>query len=182
MEMVSWLRLISYQLSMIIGIDNGSCSGAMVALTGEGDIMGYTKLPSKRADKKQVLDLEQFVEWIIDWEEPIDLVAVEQPLHFARSIQAMRSMALCYGHLEGVCYGMQWEHVGIGVREWQNAMLGYFAKGQSKQAAWKAAIKLAPTEEQFSVDSNKRRAKPHDGVVDAYLIGKYALKNKWKKG
>ena len=167
---------------MIIGVDNGSCSGAMVAFTDDGDIMGYTKLPSKKVDKKQVLDLEKFVEWVIEWEEPIELVAVEQPLHFARSIQAMRSMALCYGHIEGVCFGMQWDHVGIGVREWQNAMLGYFAKGQSKQAALKAARKLTPMGENFSIDSNKTRSKAHDGVVDAYLIGKYAIKNKWKKG
>ena len=167
---------------MIIGVDNGSCSGAMVAFTDDGDIMGYTKLPSKRVDKKQVLDLEEFVMWIIEWEEPIELVAVEQPLHFARSIQAMRSMALCYGQIEGVCFGMQWEHVGIGVREWQNAMLGYFAKGQSKKAAWRAARKLTPMDEKLSVSNKRMGAKPHDGVVDAYLIGKYAIKNKCKKG
>jgi hypothetical protein len=160
---------------MIVGVDNGSCSGAMVALTDDGEVLGYTRLPAYKPKKQpKELVLEEFVEWVKMWEEPVSLVAVERPLTFSRSVQAMRSMALCYGQIQGLCAGLGWRHEGIDVRAWQNAMLGYFPKGQSKRAALRKARQLAPSEKWCSSRGNK----PHDGIVDAYLIGMYALEKK----
>ena len=156
---------------MIIGVDNGSCSGAAVALdTTDGSIMGYTTLPQHRVHKKTELDIAGFCDWVIDLDETPELVAVEMPLSFARSSQAMRSMALCYGQLHGVCVGLQWPHRGIFVREWQKKMLGKFPKGTSKEAAFKAAQKLEPDELWLKSEYAKT---PHDGIIDAYLIARY---------
>ena len=74
---------------------------------------------------------------------------------------------------------MQWPHEGISVRQWQNEMLGYFPKGKSKQAALKVAKKLAPKGTNFKTVQTAQ-AKANDGVVDAYLIGKFAIENNCK--
>jgi len=177
-ETVSWLRLISYQLSMIIGIDNGACSGAAVAISSwDGAVIGYTRLPSHKVGKKTELDMIRFRDWVLDFKLPPVNIVIEEPLHHAPSSQSMRSMAMCYGQLIGLCTGMAWPWEGLPVREWQRDMLGKFPKGMSKKYALAKAKELAPEEQWFAT---ARSQKPHDGIVDAYLMATREYEQNYK--
>lgn len=158
---------------MIIGIDNGACSGAVVALSDwDGALLGYTTLPNHKVRGKTELDLLAFRDWVCGFKAPPALIGVEEPLHHAPSSQAVRSMALCYGQLKGLCCGMVWPHVGVTVAEWQKEMLGKFPKGQSKKFALKKASELLP-DETWTDPRKPRSTKAHDGIIDAYLIARY---------
>lgn len=158
---------------MIIGIDNGSCSGAAVALSAwDGEVIGYTSLPNHKVRNKTELDMIGLRDWILSFNLPPASIVVEEPLHHAPSSQSIRSMALCYGQIMGLCTGMAWRCEGVTVREWQSQMLGKFPKGQSKKYAMREATKRCPKEKWL--DPNKPRSKkPHDGIVDAFLIAAF---------
>ena len=158
---------------MIIGIDNGACSGAAVALSAwDGEVLGYTSLPNHKVRNKTELDILGLRDWILSFELPPISIAVEEPLHHAPSSQSIRSMALCYGQITGLCAGMAWGYTGVAVREWQSEMLGKFPKGQSKKFAKKKAEELCKDEQWL--DPRKPRSKtPHDGIIDAYLIASF---------
>lgn len=162
---------------MILGIDNGACSGAIVALSAwDGELLGYTTLPNHKVKGKTQLDTRRLRQWVCDFELPPTVVAVEEPLHHAPSSQSVRSMGICYGQILGLCCGMFWHTESVTVNEWQKSMLGKFPKGQSKKAALKKAGQMEP--DQQWLDPRKPRARtPHDGIIDAYLIAKYAWKN-----
>lgn len=153
---------------MIVGVDNGACSGAAVAISSwDGAVLGHTRLPNYKNGKKTELDMIGFREWVLSFKLPVLRVVIEEPLHHAPSSQSMRSMALCYGNLGGLCTGMCWPWEGVSVRQWQKDMLGKFPKGQSKKYALAKANELAPDEEWLATTRSK---KPHDGIVDAYLM------------
>ena len=166
---------------MIVGIDNGSCSGAMCILDKWGDIVEYHTLPACREPceftgkmGKTKIDILQTVD-IIENYDPY-CIGIEKPLHFAGSIMAMRSMALCYGSLEAMCKIKDWPLSAIPPRVWQNRMLGKFGKGQSKEAALAAAQTLVPEEDWIP----KAKQVAHSGVIDAYLIARFTWENNCK--
>jgi len=153
---------------MIVGVDNGSCSGAAVAISSwDGALLGYTRLPSYKNGKKTELDMIAFRDWILSFECPPMRVVIEEPLHHAPSSQSMRSMALCYGQLTGLCTGMCWPWDAVSVREWQKEMLGKFPKGQSKKYAIAKAQEILPDEKCLATPRSKTS---HDGIVDAFLM------------
>lgn len=153
---------------MIIGIDNGSCSGAAVAISSwDGAVLGYTRLPNHKVGKKTELDMIGLRDWVLGFKLPPVNIIVEEPLHHAPSSQSMRSMALCYGQITGLCTGMAWPWEGLSVRQWQKDMLGKFPRGQSKKYALAKAKELRPDEQWLATPRSK---KPHDGIVDAYLM------------
>ena len=85
----------------------------------------------------------------------------------------MRSMAISFGKILGMAECRKWDIMCVSVHKWQKEMLGRVPRGQTKEAALKAATALAPEE---CWQKSKRASKPHDGMVDAFLIARYILK------
>lgn len=157
---------------MIVGIDNGACTGAAAAINQNGELLGYTTLPNHKVNNKTEIDLKSFRSWIEVFDTAPVLVAIEEPLAFAPSSQAVRSMAMCYGQLYGLCVGAGWPVTGVGVKKWQKDVLGKFPQGQSKKYAEAKASELLPKE--TWIDPRKPKARcAHDGIIDAYLIAHY---------
>ena len=158
---------------MIIGVDNGACSGAAAAISANsGALVSYTTLPNHKVRNKTEIDLGSFRDWVSNLETKPTAIIIEEPLHHAPSSQSMRSMAICYGQIYGLCMGMGWPCEGVLVKEWQKDMLGKIPKGQSKKYASSKAAYLEPS--QKWVDPRKPRAtKAHDGIIDAYLIAQW---------
>ena len=97
-------------------------------------------------------------------------LAIEEPLHHARSSQAIRSMALSFGKLLGLAESRQWKVNCVSVHKWQKSMLGRVPKGKTKEVALAVANDIAPEE---CWRKSKRASKPHDGLIDAFLIAHY---------
>jgi hypothetical protein len=153
---------------MVVGVDNG-LSGAWCVLQPDGSVVEYGIMPLTKFGGKSEIDPEALLATFRRFEGAS--VAVEEPLRFAPTLQAMRSMSISFGKILGLCAAAEIPLQRVQVRDWQNAKLGKFAKGKSKVAALKAAKKIWPGEK-FKVG---KMSGPHDGIVDAALIGLYAL-------
>ena len=154
---------------MIIGIDNG-LSGGLVAISEHtGAVIDKTIMPTLHRLKKREVDTRKVYEWVMSLESDF-LMAIEEPLHHAKSSQAVRSMALSFGKLLGLAESRQWNVKCVSVHKWQKVMLGRVPKGKTKEVALMVADKLAPEECWLK---SKRASKPHDGLIDAFLIARY---------
>ena len=158
---------------MIVGIDNGLDGGLCAISAHNGLIIDKRAMPTFKRSGKREIDVKTIYEWIADLNtEP--LIAVEEPLRHAKSSQAMRSMGISYGKILGMSESHGWEVRPIQVSEWQKAVLGKVPKSLTKVFALREATRLAPEENWVKSD---RCSTPHDGMVDAYLIGCYARIN-----
>ena len=154
---------------MIVGVDNGLDGGLTAISTHTGTIIDKTIMPTKQRSKRREVDTRKVYEWLMSLEGPF-LFAIEEPLHHAKSSQAVRSMGISFGKLLGLAESRQWETRCVSVHKWQKQMLGHIPKGKSKEAALWAAETLAPEE---CWQKSKRATKAHDGMVDAFLIARY---------
>jgi hypothetical protein len=162
---------------MIIGIDNGLDGGLVAISKTTGSIINKTIMPTQHRAGKREVDTRKLYDWIMSLGQCADdfLVAVEEPLKHAKSSQAVRSMGISFGKIVGLCESRQWAHCCVSVHKWQKKMIGNTPKGKTKEAAlWKAEC-LAPDE---CWQKSKRATKPHDGMVDAFLIAHY-IKDKY---
>jgi len=156
---------------IIIGIDNG-LDGALVA-NDHGSIIGFTVMPTVKRVVRGVLTNKREVDTVAvcDWIKQYGpcVVALEEPLEAAGSSQALRSMAMSYGHIRGGLQVLGIEVVPIDVNRWQAAMLPRGPKGTSKDRALLRASSIWTDQNWVPV----RCHTPHDGVVDAALISEY---------
>ena len=159
---------------MIIGVDNG-LNGGLVAISKQtGAVIDKTVMPTLQRSKKRETDARKVYEWVMALESDF-IFAVEEPLHHARSSQAVRSMALSFGKLLGLAESRGWDVRCVKVHNWQKSMLGHLAPPyDTKKAALGVANLLAPEECWLK---SKRCSKAHDGMVDAYLIACYIRKS-----
>tara|TARA_Y100001972_G_scaffold124805_1_gene174782 strand:- start:1658 stop:2149 length:492 start_codon:yes stop_codon:yes gene_type:complete len=157
---------------VIIGIDNGLTGGLVAISKCTGTVVDKTVMPTLHRLKKREVDTRKVYEWIMDLESDFEL-AIEEPLHHARSSQAVRSMALSFGKLLGLAESRQWKVNCVSVHKWQKVMLGRTPKGKTKEVALAVANEIAPEECWLK---SKRATKPHDGLIDAFLIARYMFK------
>jgi len=161
---------------MIVGVDNGLNGGLCAISAHAGDVILYAAMPTCLVGKKTETDVRAVKEWLLELNTDF-VLAIEEPLHFARTSQAMRSMALSFGKLIGMSESCGYEVERIQVAEWQKKMLVKWGKGQTKQAALRVANKLKP-DESWLATARSRVA--HDGIVDAYLLAEFYRTNKTK--
>jgi hypothetical protein len=161
---------------IVVGIDNG-LNGGLVAFCGKTNtIQDKICMPTKKRQSKSEVDIYKVDQWVEDLnlKKEETIVAIEEPLRHAKSSAAIRSMAISFGKLLALCELREWPYQCVQVRSWQNVMLGYFNKGQSKAKALQVATHLMPEENWLK---SNRCSKPHDGLIDAFLIANYV----WRK-
>jgi len=157
---------------MIIGIDNGLDGGLTAISRTTGAVIDKTVMPTLRRAGKREIDTYKLYQWILALDPCFSdlMIAIEEPLHHAKSSQAVRSMAMSFGKIKALCEIKDWDHCCVSVHKWQKNMLGHVPKGMTKEAAaWKAEC-LVPEE---CWQKSKRASKPHDGMIDAFLIARY---------
>ena len=154
---------------MIVGVDNGLDGGITAISAYTGAVIDKTIMPTKHRNKRREVDTRKVYEWLMELESPF-LFAIEEPLHHAKSSQAVRSMGISFGKLLGLAESRQWETKCVSVQKWQKKMLGFVPKGKTKEAALCKAEALATDE---CWQKSKRASKAHDGMVDAFLIARY---------
>jgi hypothetical protein len=154
---------------IIVGVDNGLDGGLAALSSHSGDLIDRIKMPTKRVGKKREVDSYAVYRWLSDLHSPY-VLAIEEPLPHAKSSQAVRSMALSFGKLLGMAETRLQDVVRVPVREWQKAMLGKVPRGETKAFALREATRLHPDENWLGSDRSK---KPHDGIIDAYLIARH---------
>tara|TARA_R100001509_G_scaffold157279_2_gene121254 strand:+ start:1195 stop:1671 length:477 start_codon:yes stop_codon:yes gene_type:complete len=154
---------------LIVGIDNGLNGGLCAISKADGLVIDKMVMPTKVVLKKKEVDTLKIKEWILDLNTPFT-IAIEEPLKHAKSSQAVRSMALSFGKIVGMAEANRYDVQRVSVHKWQKRMLGFVPKGKSKEVALERAQQLAEDECWIK---NKRCRKPHDGMIDAFLIARY---------
>lgn len=158
---------------IIIGIDNGISGGICAISTHNGAVISSIPMPTIKHNGKTEVDVLATLRYVREFLPQDVSVAIEEPLAHAKSSQAIRSMALAFGMLYGSCLAHGLPIARIEVRPWQDAMLGKRRQaGMTKVLALALASVLAPDETWLAT---KRSSKPHDGMVDAFLIARYHL-------
>ena len=157
----------------IVGVDNGLDGGLVAISRHTGGVISKTVMPTLHRCKKREVHTRKVYEWVMQLESPF-IFAIEEPLHHAKSSQAVRSMGISFGKLLGLAESREWNVQCIKVRNWQQSMLGHLrAPYNTKTAALTTATWLAPDE---CWQKSKRATKPHDGMIDAFLIAHYVRK------
>lgn len=156
-------------MSTIVGIDNGISGGLAGIHAGTGQLFGAIPMPVRAVGDKDEPDVDRIIAYVRAFLSPPE-VAIEEPLKHAKSSQAIRSMALCFGLIVG---GLEAAGIAvhrIQVNEWQREMLGRVPVGKTKIYALRKANLLWPDEKWLA---SARCRVPHDGMVDAALIARY---------
>ena len=167
-----------------IGIDGGP-TGGIVALSpckGLAPIL-IAPMPTLKRDGITLVDGRAVVSLLrgLPWPEDGLMIAIEDLPHHSMSKAAMRSMALNFGRLTGAIEArlesgrvrVAYVPAGNAKDGWQRAMLGKVPQGQTKAYALEAAHSLWPAETWLRTPACKL---PHDGFVDAALIGEFIRK------
>ena len=136
-----------------------------------GRILGVIRMPNTTFAGRREIDPEALLKWISVWKDP--LVAIEEPLQYAATLQSMRSMSISFGKLIGMCSAAEIPFVRVQVPDWHKKILGRVPKGLTKVYALNKASLFWPAQDWCVGKSTV----PHDGIVDAALIGKYANEN-----
>jgi hypothetical protein len=156
-----------------IGIDNGLDGGLCALRNSDCSIVSYIATPTHAPYDKREVNLLALHDWVGSFGFDKVTVCLEEPLKHAKTSQAMRSMAISFGQIDGVYQILRRPVQRIQVTDWQPVMLGKGRpKGQTKVIALQQARKFWPEEKWLA--SNRCKV-PHDGIVDAALIARYYI-------
>ena len=157
-----------------LAVDNG-LSGALCVSSGQS-IIAKSTMFTKAKKKGREIDVVAAWEWIRETVQPHQLqylrAIVEEP-GGAKSYKAAVSMAASFHALRGMLEVQRIQFTRITPQKWQKQLLKA-KSGDTKPAALRLATELWPNENWLAT---KRCSVPHDGLVDAALIGYYAFKN-----
>ncbi len=158
---------------MIVGIDNGLKGGLCAVSKHDGSIIAKTPMPIYKRRGKWEVDPVTLYKWFRDLNPNQDAgVVLEEPLHHAPSSQAVRSMAISFGKIMGALETHGVNIYPVQVADWQKRMLeGRRWEEDTKAHALRVVQGIIPDEDWLAGD---RCRNPHDGMVDAYLIARYA--------
>lgn len=158
-----------------VGIDNGLKGGLCAIANKDSRVIGYTQMFTEQIGSKEEIDVKRLLEWVSDHGAGPLTVCIEEPLMHAKNSQAMRSMSISFGKIDGSLRAVGLTPHRIQVKDWQTEMLGKkVPKGQTKVFALRKANILWP-EQNWLATARSRVA--HDGIVDAALIAQYHLQN-----
>lgn len=161
--------------AVTIGIDNGLKGGLCAVRNTDSAVIGYTQMFTEQIGDKEEIDVKRLLSWVSVYGSGPLTVCVEEPLKHAKNSQAMRSMSISFGKIDGSLRAIGVTPRRIQVKDWQTAMLGKSVpKGQTKVFALRKANTLWPDEKWLAT---ARSRVPHDGIVDAALIAQYHLHN-----
>lgn len=162
-------------MSVYIGIDNGLRGGIVALSDHPGPPIGAWVMPLQSKSKGNEVDGYAFQEILYSFDPEKLTVILETPGKHSPGVLALCSMWDSYGVIRGVLEARGIKHHRIDPKTWQRFMLPDCAKGDTKPAALAKANAIWPSETWLE---SKRCKKPHDGLVDAALIGEYGrIKN-----
>jgi hypothetical protein len=164
-------------MNKVISIDPGANGG--IAVFEDGELTGLLLIP-KVKDKIDYRFLEQTLTKLIDKNTTIVL----EEVHSIYGASAKSNHA--FGHINGVLLGIilctRQPFVFVQPKEWQKYVWSnqdkVYKPGKAKQTVDTKATSLLAAKRLFpQVDFTKvgRSVKPHDGLIDAALIGKWYL-------
>lgn len=161
---------------IFVGIDCGM-DGGIAAVGSSGNVLRTAIMPTMKAGKGRVLDMETFQAILM---HPIDgakevTYIIEDPGGHAPSAAGLRSMTYSFAVADCITFFLHQRRLIVRAQEWQGEFWKKpkVAKGEkfnTKAAALLAAVRLFPNED---LRKSSLAKNAHDGIVDALLIAEY---------
>lgn len=154
----------------IIGIDPGK-AGALVCLGKEGGVMWAEKMPE---DSKEIARLV-----IRTFNMRLPSPAVHVILEKAQAMPkngavSMFNYGVGFGIIQGILLALDAPHTLVPPARWAKVMHVGTTAQEAKKRSLEAARRLCPT---ITQPATPRATKPHEGIVDAYLIAEWGRRH-----
>lgn len=153
---------------VVVGIDPGQ-KGGLVTLDGTGTIVDMRPMPADPREVATFLRLTREACGLSRW--PLHVMLEKAQSMPKQGIASAFTYGTHYGELRGILVALELEHTLVPPSAWTKAMHVGTRAGEAKVRSMEAARRLKPTEP-FKMASSKA-TKPHDGLVDAYLIAEF---------
>jgi len=153
-----------------LGIDNG-VTGAL-ALIGElGNLVEWLPMPIQKTRKGNEVNICGVWYWLVQHNIHVGntVVVIEEP-GGSKSAKAASSMAGSFHSLRALFSLKDYRLLRVTPQQWQKPVLKC-KSGDTKPVALTLARSLWPKEKWLATS---KCSKPHDGAVDAALIGNWA--------
>lgn len=164
---------------MILAFDVGK-TGAVCVMDSHGEVQYLSAMPLNGGD----VDVYALSDIITDW--PIKHAYLEHVSAMpGQGVVAMFSFGRTLGLIEGLLATRLIPYTKVRPREWQAEIFSgvKIKKGRSKKEVKNAALvmckRLFP---KVNLLATERSKVPHQGIVDAILIGEYARRKFYGKG
>lgn len=155
-----------------LGVDNG-VSGAL-CLIHEAGLSVMRLMPIQKGRKGNEIDVKSVNTWLHDHNiTPANTVVVIEEPGGSKSAKAGASMAGSFHALRALFVLRGFSLHRVTPQAWQKKMLGK-TNGDTKALALTVARQLWPAENWLPTE---RCSVPHDGLIDAALIGYFGSKN-----
>jgi hypothetical protein len=167
---------------LFVGIDNG-ISGAMAAISEQGEIAHLAPLPVRTIGRATFLDCPAFRDQLTKLTSGYrPHILVEMAQMFSPGKKALASTWCCYGSLVAILDGYPWEP--INPQTWQREMFAGHArevdqkadgKQKKKTASIVVAQRLFPGAKLVRTEKSKV---PDSNLADALLIAAYCQRKR----
>jgi len=155
----------------VIGIDVGG-NGGICTLDGSGEIISLIPMP-KNGTSASPSDIYKHVKPLIEEGNTFAFIEKAQAMP-KQGVSSMFKYGYHAGGLEMIFIALAVPYELVPPKTWQKSMfVGTEAKQPAKVRAYQAASRLAPT---LDFKASERSTKPHDGMVDAFLIANYGIR------
>jgi hypothetical protein len=159
-----------------VGIDNGLTGGLCAISEHAGFIINHCAMPvTKREKKRNEVNIRAVHLWLseVTGGNLSNAVYVIEEPNNSRNPSTAYSVASSFHSLRGFFETKMLNWHRITPQSWQKSMLGKFPAGESKVYSLAKARELWTNETFYA---SPRCKTPHDGIVDAALIARYARK------
>lgn len=155
-------------------VDNG-ISGGIALISELGPIAAMTPMPIQKTRKGNEVDVRQVSMWVrnLNVTPQNAVVAIEEP-GGSKSAKAATSMSGSFHALRALFELAGFRVLRLTPQAWQKPLLKC-KSGDTKPVALQLAKSLWPDE---SFLATPRCKVPHDGLIDACLIGEHCRRNK----
>lgn len=122
------------------------------------------------------LNVSKFREIFNNWTKKYNLITALEDVHSISmsSAKANFNFGRILGATEASISLSGVSMIKVQPKTWQKIAHQGITKGDAKEMSLAAATRLAPNEN-WVMNDNPRAFKPHDGVIDAYLIARYCV-------
>lgn len=160
-------------LNRIVGIDPGLSGG--LAFFEEGTVVALVPMPVRDLGDRNELDMPAIAAFLVTDYGRATHVFIERAQVMSKpgksqGVTGMFNYGIQNGMLRGLCHGLGLPYTLVHPQSWQRAMLGAFAKGESKAAA---AVRVSQLWPSLDFRASERCKKAHEGMVDAALIAEH---------
>lgn len=158
-----------------LGIDNG-VSGALAIISELGQHVCHLTMPVAKTRKGNEVEVMTIASWLDENQiTPQNTTVIIEEPGGSKSAKAACSMAGSFHALRALFTLRRFKLIRVTPQSWQKKML-HCAAGDTKKVALQLAGSLWPDEDFLATPRCKV---PHDGIVDAALLGEHGRREKF---